>query len=368
LTIYPLSKNHDLIPMNQRYLLFDNYGIRGIDRISIPAFVSGKLRREMLKLYVPHRFTAKIAWNLTAFSRSFADIFRFRKQTSGPSSRLDCLDWVGWVKEVHRIIGGESIIPAFYFPPQDYRKKCSILLFDAGGRPVSYVKMAWGEEEKDQAVTEREAYSFCHSQQFRKFETPTILFKGEFEGRYFNLFSVFPLDLGLAPNYWNEVYQQTWDELSASTVRQIKLENLPWWDRRRRWNHHWDRAHEIVEKLEPETGYRFCTAHGDFSPWNARVRSNRLFLFDWERFEKTAPLFLDPVYWILSHEILLRKEKDVRTIAKSLEFDKRIKAIFHPQIPDLMLVLIYLRSNNPEEPFRKVLDDLMDLLVTLSNS
>jgi hypothetical protein len=343
--------------------MFDNFAINRLDRISIPAGVSGNLRRKMLNLYVPNRLSAKILWNMVQYLEPISRIIRLRTQTSGPSPRLEQFDWVRWTTEINQLLGGDRLIPAFYFPPQNHRKKCSALMFDSKGKPVTFAKIAWGEVDISQTLKEREAYLFCKNHVFRSFETLEILHHGEFEGRYYNLLSAFPPDVALAQKCWNKIYKLAWEELSSSSRAQVRLEDLKWWNQREMWNSSWIKAFDLVESQEPTSGYLFCSAHGDYSVWNARIRGNRLFLFDWEQFEKTAPLFLDPVYFILSSEVLLKKEKDYKTIAKAIDLGLNLSSYYQPQIPDLLLVFIYLRTQSPEKPLRKVIDDLTGMLV-----
>jgi hypothetical protein len=260
-------------------------------------------------------------------------------------------------------LGVGELSPAFYFPPQINRKKCSALMFNCEGTPVAFAKLAWGSEEINQTKNEKDGYLFVNQKTFRNFETPKILFSGEFDGRYYNLLSVFPPVLKIAPKNWGEVYQHAWEEFSSSTTQSVPLKELQWWNKRRNWKDKWRSAFEIVERHEHLNGYRFCKAHGDFSIWNARVSFDRLYLFDWEFYEEEAPLFLDPFYFFLSREFLLNKVKDTASVMKTFGSEFESISKFHPQFPDLLLVIIYLKIHNQGSNLSKELDDLASTLM-----
>jgi hypothetical protein len=52
--------------------------------------------------------------------------------------------------------------------------------------------------------------------------------------------------------------------------------------------------------------------HGDFAPWNTRVKSGRLFLFDWESASLEAPACWDAFHFRVQVQGLVRKKSDGR--------------------------------------------------------
>jgi hypothetical protein len=345
-------------------LSYNNFIINGVERVSIPVNVSQQLRRKMLKLYSPHRVLAKIVWHIILYFPPSAHLFRLINQTNGPSSRLGNFDWIKWMVRIKTLLGEKDLVPAFYFPPQLDRRKCSVLVFTEENTPVAYAKISWGDEEIKQTKNESEAYLFINHNHYNTFETPYILLSENFEGRYFNLLSSFPSDLKPTSNYWSNSYQIAWEELSSSTKYQLPLGKLSWWKERRSWNKTWAKSFEIVTMNEPKNGYWFCSAHGDYSLWNSRVRRDRLYLFDWEYYEKLAPLFLDPFYFFFSRELLLKKTKDNKSILKAIDTEFESISSIHPSVPDLLLALIYFRTHNQGRGLEKELDELNSILVS----
>jgi hypothetical protein len=317
----------------------------------------------MLNLFVPNRFESRVIWQLVQNFDPIVKRLNLIVQTKGPSSRLEQFDWKKWLEKAAEVLGSQKLVPVFYFPPQDGRKKCSIWMFDDVGNPVAYAKIAWGEEEVRQTQLERRAYSFCENFDFQSFESPTVIYSGELDGRIYNLFSNFPSNLSYAPGKWSEVYQYAWQELSTRTSKRIHLEEFSWWNERGGFGAPWDKAYKIIEMDEPETGYSFYSAHGDFAIWNARMRSGRLFLFDWECFDENAPLFLDPFYFFLSREIFLKKGTNPNSILNVLKHEFFPISSIYPKPRDLLLVLVYLRNYNVGRNLDRELDELASTLV-----
>jgi hypothetical protein len=59
--------------------------------------------------------------------------------------------------------------------------------------------------------------------------------------------------------------------------------------------------------------------HGDFAPWNTRMESGRLFLFDWESASFEAPVCWDAFHFRVQVEGLLEKKSDGRSAGGLLE-------------------------------------------------
>lgn len=53
----------------------------------------------------------------------------------------------------------------------------------------------------------------------------------------------------------------------------------------------------LRDAIDPECVVTFGAWHGDFAPWNAAIDSDRLEVWDWERFEDDVPVGLDGAHW-----------------------------------------------------------------------
>jgi len=150
--------------------------------------------------------------------------------------------------------------------------------------------------------------------------------------------------------------------MANSTMQHTPLSQLDWWSATGQFDHTWRQIVEFVENHEPDGGYRFYSAHGDFAPWNARVLSDSLFLFDWEGFEPQAPLFLDPFYFAFSREVLVRKQRDLTRAASAI--NKMLhSAPLRLEPADVLLAQIYLKVNLEGDSLKGALDSLARLAI-----
>jgi len=343
-------------------MLFDNYAINGVDRISIPIDASSHIREKALALYTPTRLHARLAWGVIKRLSRMARPRGIVQQTNGPSCRIDGFDSAGWVKEVCAILGRTQLTIAYYFPPERSRSKCAALLFGTDGTPAAFAKIAWGNTELSQAWRESEGLAFYRGREMRSFQAPNVLYSGEYDGRSYALFSPIPSNARAAPSRWTDTYRQCWVEMANSTMLRMSLSQLDWWSDAGLRNSAWKQTIKLVEGHEPDEGYRFYAAHGDFAPWNARVLPRSLYLFDWEGFEPQAPLFLDPFYFALSREVLVRNHRDPTRVASA------INKVLHsgplwPEPADVLLAQVYLKVHLQGDSLVKALDNLVLLSI-----
>jgi hypothetical protein len=339
---------------------FETYVINGLERISIPSDVSTSLRRNMLGLYKPNQWYAKVAW---AAVRQLASLSRCGLITHcsvDPSARLEQFDWRGWLQEICHRLNMTKLLPAFYFPPQLERKKCSILLFSSAGEPVAYAKAAWGMVEKAQLIQERKAAELYQKFLFRTFRVPTLLFADSYEGRPYNVFTVLPIKSLSVPKTWSSLQQNAWEELNANTQHHRLLREVHWWERVQHLSPQWKSFAERMT-VQHTVPVQFSWVHGDFAIWNMAIHHNELYIFDWENFEDEAPILVDPLYFLFSKEFFLKKHiNSARLVPTLLSTLGGLGGAW--DTVDLQLALLYLKIVNQDRRLTGALDELFVIL------
>ena len=351
----------DLIDLERLHMAFDTYVVNGVERISVPSDISSSIRHRMLDLYRPIRWYAKVAWKLEQ-KLTLVGLSKFcSTRMMDPSSRLDNFDWRSWLAELAVVLKAQQLLPAFYFPPQVERKKCSVLLFDTDGCPVAYGKLAWGNLEKVKLSHEISAMILCSQLAPQTFRIPALLHSGTYDARPYCLFEPLPKDSKAISRGCGEFHLAAWSELSSATQHNLHTIDIPWWGKTTLLPASWS---DLLEKLAsvPANELPLSWAHGDFAVWNTCIDSTNLYIFDWEDFEPHAPLWLDLVYCVLSYELLVRRNRNrADIIAKICDMMKRSSIPWNKY--DLALALVYLRIQSDHSGLSSFFDELPTIIV-----
>lgn len=338
-------------------MVFETYTVNRVPRISVPADIPSAIRHNMLALYRPIKWYARLAWVLER-RLTLVGLSRVRRaRTVEPSSRLEDFDWRGWLKEIAPVIGAQQLLPAFYFPPQLDRRKCSIQLFDVHGQPVAYGKLAWDPTEQEKLEQERRAVDLCCRLSLRTFEIPALLSSGIYDKRPYGLFASLPKDSLKTPWRCTTSHQNAWRELAFTTQHHLSARDLPWWSRTSQLPSNWSQTIQELEAL-PAHQLQFSWGHGDFAIWNTCFHRGKLYLFDWENFDPHAPLWSDLIYCVLSYEVLVKRNRNVtRVLSKIIDMMQRNSIPWERH--DLTLALVYLATHADTVSLSSFLDDLL---------
>ncbi len=336
---------------------FYNIKIKGVDRLSLPVGLIS-LSNVLHNLYVPHKLLARVSWMIIRVGAKFGAIKFFASEKDTPSVRLENFNWQGWISEITDVLKQNRLIPAFYFPPQLERKKYSVLLLNNEGESIAFAKIAQDPVSYAETLRERNALLYFNDKKFATFEVPKLLQHGNYKGSLYNLLSPIPRNTRTPPSTWGDLYQQAWLELVTTSYRNIKIENLSWWPKVKFLFDEWVEAIELLEKDEPLNGYRFYFAHGDFAPWNVSIVNKNLFLYDWENFSEEAPIFADPLYFILSTQILLKNDTFIMSIIRKIRMIRNLRFI-DIAFSDVTLALLYFRISLANTTLISVLDKVI---------
>lgn len=326
---------------------FANVVVNGRIRISYPCDAAGDVGGVARRLYRPyrsfHRWLYKAWWRVPLPTR------QLRLSHAVVPCRLEGVDLDGLMEELRRVLERRDLVPVFYFPPQENRKKAAVVLLDSGGQRVAFARIAMDAAARSALAREVEAVSLLDTLDIKSFAFPRLIGRGSGGGVDFTVFvPVIEGDRG--PMSWRCTLEAALMELREKTSHRRRLPQdfwlVPGTD------DVWRRVEGFCREREPVSGYIHCVVHGDLAPWNARMVGRKLALLDWEESVASAPCLVDKVNFILSWQ-LEGARNGLRACAATLR-----RAMTDGERSDLALALWWIRRQGKYD------DDALQLVAT----
>lgn len=227
------------------------------------------------------------------------------------------------LEAVTRVLGQQHLYAAIGIRLGDNRKP-TLQLFDDGGRPAGYAKLAWNETSRDFILTETAALAALEGSAGPT-RSPRLLGTGSRDGFPFLITEPLP---GNVRAVRGRVARPTPEEL-FSLCPVTRTDHIPA-------TGHFQELSRRLRKLPDAGEHRLRVAaqeaeglirarnarvpvaqrwHGDLVPWNtAREPSGALWCWDWESAEPDAVAGLDALHWTIS----VRREAGTGTMAGNL--------------------------------------------------
>jgi hypothetical protein len=215
---------------------------------------------------------------------------------------------------------------AFSLGTPNHYRKVTALIFDRNSKPLAFAKVGCTPQAVALISNERRALKKLHLRNVGNISVPVVLAHGKTGLSVWFLQS--PLLGGrLSPSSLQKDHIDFLTKLARDTGQVMSLAS---WDI-------WSFLHEVLNKpippikeefvsdrrlilnlcnrfltLDSEESrelFPFAAAHGDFAPWNIRMTSNGITLFDWEHFLPLAPAGWDIIHFIVRVEHLIKKKR-----------------------------------------------------------
>ena len=249
--------------------------------------------------------------------------------------------------------------------PRVQGRRFVLLVFDGSGRPERMVKA--GVSEPAIALIRREV-AFLKSVPRDLLQAPAII--GEFTSGGIEALAL-DYAAGPTPDARHVAPLARLLESWLDHARTVRFAELPAAQRLAASVRDDARARRVLAELD---GARFHPAvfHGDFTPWNIRVRpaDGRWAVLDWERGEIAGPPAWDWFHFVLQNEILVRHAPPERVVARveellrSVEFRRyAASASLEASVRSLLLTyLLYCCRVQRQAEGMEQLERLLDLL------
>jgi hypothetical protein len=233
--------------------------------------------------------------------------------------------WRGWA--MHSLYVGEPLglkalvtnvtgerNPAFAMAlgtPGKYRK-LTVQVMRPGGETLGYIKLGMTKPAAERVRLESGVLDKLASM---RPQIPQVLYAGEWQNNYILFQS--PISGRSGPATLSSMHVEFLEKLGAvhrvnkPGLRVVEEVGERWRETTWRCDYRWQQlgaatlaaARQDLERLAVPCGYW----HGDFAPWNTRVRDGRLALFDWESCEEGVPLGWDTFHFSVQVASLLKK-------------------------------------------------------------
>ena len=260
---------------------------------------------EGFRVYTPHALGARVRKGLLA--------------------QVVKMGWSGWAMHplhVGEPVGLKALVtnvtgernPAFAMSlgtPGKYRK-LTIQVMRASGETLGYIKLGLTKPAGERV---RHEASVLEDLSRLRPHVPCVLYAGEWQNSYMLFQS--PLEGRPGPAKLSGMHMEFLENLAAIRrvdkpgLRVVEEIGARWqevtWRCDWRWQHLGTAtlaaARRDLEKVTVPCGFW----HGDFAPWNTRVRDGRLSVFDWESCQDGAPLGWDTFHFSVQVASLLKK-------------------------------------------------------------
>jgi hypothetical protein len=272
-------------------------------------------RRGMLtgtRVYEPHKWTAralkkvltamiKVGWNGTWCSKVLI--------ASTTQLALETL--------VRTVTGEQRPAFALSLGRQAAVRKLTIQVMRPCGSVLGYIKLPLTPAAAEGVRNESRAVDRLSRFPALRRHIPRVLYSGDWNGSYILFQS--PLEGQRGPVLLSQIHRdflrRLWDAHSELRPGHLIIDGVAakWQRARRVLGTQWEEIGEEVFRrssraLQGKT-VRCGIAHGDFAPWNTRVRDGHLLLFDWESADWSAPNAWDVFHFQVRSSYFLNKHK-----------------------------------------------------------
>ena len=327
-------------------------------RLSFPSNLAKDGLKNVLNLYTPYKMMTRCLYFLlkTILSIGIFNLPNIKFKKTPSRLRKDGWDYEVWLRKIEGDLKQGKLQVAFLFPYQKDRRKACCLFLNQLGKPIAFGKLGWSNFTKQDLVNETKALNDIKGYGFESFKTLEIIKSCCDEQMFWNLYTLLPFNSGKQISKWKTELHSVWIEMKRNTEHYLMVDQISWFDKLIPKGHIWEKAVSILKHIEPKEGYSFCMAHGDMSPWNILYSEDGLWLYDWENFSKSSPLFTDPIHFFLRCGMLLKNfspEKSIKML-DGLNIDGR-----KIEVADLLMTLCFFRVRGKQfyEPY--ILDQMM---------
>jgi hypothetical protein len=204
-----------------------------------------------------------------------------------------------------------------------------LLAIDDRGVPLAFAKYAYRPESAASLRREVEATRRMQASEWRSFTVPALLAATEIADGYLMVSAPLESDARESPGqlgarHFNVLVElaarpsaRSTDELTERLAARCEAlrSSLPasWADRLAR-------AVDLVRKCSGLRELPTVRSHGDFVPWNIRVRpgDSRLVVFDWEQSEESQFALWDGFNFLAQVHIVLQRVSGEKSVARAL--------------------------------------------------
>jgi phosphotransferase family enzyme len=211
---------------------------------------------------------------------------------------------------VKQVTGVANAIITFRIGTSTRHRKVIAQASLASGQIVAILKLPLTQESVARVRHEARMLAFLNASKGFAGQVPTLLHAGEFQGSFVLVQTAVNADCGTGPrqfvtvheDYLNQLHQTCPSRRTANT-----LVDSVW--KRCSGSRYSAEFYSALKPISDELGasaIECSLTHGDFAPWNTRVRDGRLYVFDWESATTGRPCIWDEFHFRTQAAALLK--------------------------------------------------------------
>ncbi len=200
--------------------------------------------------------------------------------------------------------------------PGPHRKPV-IQLTNANDTVIGYAKVGWNGVTNSLVKNEADTINDLSQGSFHSFCKPSLLHAGWWHNRYLTIQSSPKGTLSPAPKTLTSHYLNMVEELADLNIKYMPIKESAFWssllDNLKNVKGGFYLGilkRKIIPKIDKsfgDTPLPFHMSHGDLAPWNAYIKDEKLYLYDWEYSRSDAPGGWDLLHFSTQTNILLKK-------------------------------------------------------------
>lgn len=220
---------------------------------------------------------------------------------------------------------------------------------------LGYAKIGWNQLTLPMVRNEAETLSQLADASLKSLRVPSLLFGGNWQGKYISIQSAPSGETAPAPAKLNPSYGRILENLSLIAAQETNLESCSYWQKilvqakncqHPYYQHVLSEAVSVLTKRLTGKSFRLHFRHGDFAPWNIIMAEGHYFVYDWEYASREAAAGWDLFHFFLQTHWLLHKLPAGKTF-RALLNGQHLVDMFKKLYPDLQTafrdyLLVYL--------------------------
>ena len=202
------------------------------------------------------------------------------------------------------------------------QRKPVVQIATGGGSILGYAKVGWNKLTNDLVEVEIDICRRLADYGPNSFQVPSVIHCGKWQQQSFCVQSAPDGYIVPASRKIDDDYLCVLAEMSTIGYFHAPFVDSLFWKRlkerirfiRNQYQH--DILGQLTSAVEQSIGKEpisFHLSHGDFAPWNSRIVNQRLFLFDWEQAEWSAPAGRDFFHFATQCRLLLERSTAEQT-------------------------------------------------------
>ncbi|MDP1725484.1 MAG: hypothetical protein Q8M15_01775 [Bacteroidota bacterium] len=270
------------------------------EKLFLPS-IDGRLIQSSLTIHKSTSIKGKIFHKILESKTSIRILEQFSIVSYEEPKRFGSFRWKEWKNQALKILDINEGWVSFSFPQNEDRRFVAILL-DNNAQARGFAKVALDEKTKTLFQNEVNGLRYFSQIKLKHFCVPSVLFEGEFEGAYYFIQSLIPHKTNYYSNFNDKNWIELVNEIISSSISHETLRTQPWWTKLKTMS---TPTVNLIPFLESEVteSIQVCNTHGDLGPGNIRFQNNNFWIYDWEGFNKQAPIMTDYLSFVIEHFI-----------------------------------------------------------------